>query len=326
MKKIICSLLAVLLLVTMLSGCSSTKVGSVNGVSFDADTYNFYVTQIEKQLGVNTYGEGWETVELEGKKLVDIVREEAITELAISIIVRQKAKENGLEITQLDKDKLESQITSMKNSIGSDADYELWLLEQGLTEKVYREFIEYSLLSSKLVEKLIPDVSEEDLLKYYNENVAHVKHILVKTVDDDMNSVSGDEFAKKQALAYDYLKRAKAGEDFDKMVNDLSEDPGSQSEPEGYYLGKGFILGTTGGMLTEFETASLALKVGEISDPVETIYGYHIIKRYENDREAFDTHYEQLQANIKSVKYSAMLDQWRSEAKVEINEDVIESL
>ena len=326
MKRIICSFLSVLLIVTILSGCSSTKVGSVNGVSFDADTYNFYVTQIEKQLGVNTYGEDWETVELEGKKLVDIVREEAVNELAVSIIVKQKAKENGLSITQLDKDKLESQITSMKNSIGSEADYELWLLEQGLTDKVYREFIEYSLLSAKLIEKIIPDVSDDELFEYYEENVAHVKHILVKTVDDDMNAVSGDIFAQKQALAYDYLKRAKAGEDFDKMVNDLSEDPGSQSQPEGYYLGKGFILGTTGGMIAEFEATSLALKIGEISDPVETAYGYHIIKRYDNDKETFETHKEQLQAQIKSVKYSVMLDQWRSEAKVELNNEVIESL
>ncbi len=326
MKRIICSFLSVLLIVTILSGCSSTKVGSVNGVSFDADTYNFYVTQIEKQLGVNTYGEDWETVELEGKKLVDIVREEAVNELAVSIIVKQKAKENGLSITQVDKDKLESQIESMKNSIGSEADYELWLLEQGLTDKVYREFIEYSLLSAKLIEKIVPDVSDDELFKYYEENVAHVKHILVKTVDDDMNAVSGDVFAQKQALAYDYLKRAKAGEDFDKMVNDLSEDPGSQSQPEGYYLGKGFILGTTGGMIAEFEATSLSLKIGEISDPVETAYGYHIIKRYDNDKETFETHKEQLQAQIKSVKYSVMLDQWRSEAKVELNNEVIESL
>ncbi len=326
MKRIICSLLSVLLLVTLLSGCSSTKVGSVNGVSFDVDTYNFYVTQIEKQLGVNTYGENWETVELEGKKLVDIVREEAINELAVSIIVDQKAKDNGLSITQVDKDKIEAQMESMKNSIGSQADYELWLLEQGLTDKVYRKFIENSLLSAKLIEKLIPDASDDELFKYYEENVAHVKHILVKTVDDDMNAVSGDAFAQKQALAYDYLKRAKAGEDFDKMVNDLSEDPGSQSEPEGYYLGKGFILGATGGMIAEFEATSLALKVGEISDPVETAYGYHIIKRYDNDKETFEEHKDQLQAQIKSVKYSNMLDQWRSEAKVELNSEVIESL
>lgn len=231
-----------------------------------------------------------------------------------------------MTITQVDKDKIEAQINSTKDYLGSQADYEVWLLEQGLTEEVYKEFIEVSLLSSKLLDKLIADVSDDELFKYYEENVAHVKHILVKTVDDDMNSLSGDIFAQKQALAYDYLKRAKAGEDFDKMVNDLSEDPGSQSSPEGYYLGKGFILGTTGGMLAEFEAASLELEVGQISEPVETIYGYHIIKRYENDREAFEVHYEQLQAQIKSEKFSEMLDGWRREAKVELNNKVLESL
>lgn len=326
MKRLICGILIVLVAVGCMAGCTTKKAGSVNGVSFDVDTYNFYVTQIEKQLGVSSYGEDWESVEHEGKKLIDVVREEALNEIAVSIIVEQKAKENGFEITQVDKDKVQSQIDSMKKQLGTDADYEAWLLEQGLTEKVYRKFVEVSLLSAKLLEKTVPDSTEEELLDYYQNNVAHVKHILVKTVDDDMNAVSGDAFAQKQALAYEYLKRAKAGENFDTMVEQYSEDPGSKSNPEGYYLGKGFILGTTGGMIAEFEATSLALKVGEISEPIETSYGYHIIKRYDNDRETFDANVEQIQAQIKSIKFSEILDGWRNEAKVEINNEVIDQL
>lgn len=78
---------------------------------------------------------------------------------------------------------------------------------------------------------------------------------------------------EKKAKAEELLKRAKAGEDFAKLVKENSDDPGKKEEG-GLYKDI-----TKGGMVPEFEQAALALQPGQIADTlVESNYGYHIIK------------------------------------------------
>ncbi len=77
----------------------------------------------------------------------------------------------------------------------------------------------------------------------------------------------------KKAQANEILQRAKAGEDFAKLAQEFSEDPGSKKDG-GLYKNV-----TKGGMVSEFEKAALALEVGQVTENlVETKFGYHIIK------------------------------------------------
>ena len=90
------------------------------------------------------------------------------------------------------------------------------------------------------------------------------------------------------AKAQEVLEKAQAGEDFNALMEEYNEDPGEPEE--GYYF-------PTGVMVQEFEDASFALQDGEISDIVETSYGYHIIKRLPLDESYIDTHLLDLAAD-----------------------------
>ncbi len=98
-----------------------------------------------------------------------------------------------------------------------------------------------------------------------------------KVTDDDVKNyiAAHPELspAEKKAQAEQILSRAKAGEDFAKLADELSQDPGTKGKG-GLYEGV-----TMGKMVPAFEQAALALQPGQIADSlVESPFGYHIIK------------------------------------------------
>ena len=127
------------------------------------------------------------------------------------------------------------------------------------------------------------------------ENSKYVKNLLLQIPSDVQTEIrqlrtdgddAGADVKRDEALAEikskadAALARAKAGEDFDALIEELGEDSGMKSEPaktEGYLVYKG------SGMVQPFEDASLALaNPGDISDLVASDYGYHIIQNVRN--------------------------------------------
>jgi type I site-specific restriction-modification system R (restriction) subunit len=117
----------------------------------------------------------------------------------------------------------------------------------------------------------------EILKKYYGLTLNEFKdkiyapRMLRQKLTDAINSdETANAVTKKKAE--DALARVKAGEDFAKVAQEVSQDPGSAANGGDLgFFGKGK-------MVPEFETAAFALKVGEVSGLVKTTYGYHIIK------------------------------------------------
>ena len=78
---------------------------------------------------------------------------------------------------------------------------------------------------------------------------------------------------KKQGEAIEILDKIKNGEKFGKMARQFSTDSGSAKRDGSLgYFGRGK-------MVKEFENAAFTLQAGQISEPIKTQYGYHIIKR-----------------------------------------------
>jgi len=118
-------------------------------------------------------------------------------------------------------------------------------------------------------------VSDADVETYYERNIdkysrpeeRRARHILFKTSPQD----PATEQEKKRQQAENVLQKARRGEDFAELARQFSEGP---SAPQGGNLGQF----ARGGMVKPFEDAVFAMQTGEISDIVETSFGFHIIK------------------------------------------------
>lgn len=176
------------------------------------------------------------------------------------------------------------------------------LSKQGMTEEAIKARIAMGLAIQKWIEDKVSSsikISDADAEKFYRENQERFKkpetvrasHILIKVDELDPEKAKGmtDEQKKKandelkqQALkkAKDILAKLKQGEDFAKLATENSSCPSKE---------KGGDLGSfeRGKMAEEFEKAAFTLKPGEMSDVVETEFGYHIIKTTEKKESEF---------------------------------------
>jgi parvulin-like peptidyl-prolyl isomerase len=149
----------------------------------------------------------------------------------------------------------------------------------GLTLGDYREILRTQLLRGKLQEAIGAERVEATVEQI---NVRHILILVDETAqpleadpEDDANEVLDD--AEALALIEDLRQRILAGEDFADLAREYSDDPGSGMQ--------GGDLGWVGrgAFVPEFEEAAFALPIGELSEPVRTDFGYHLIEVVERD-------------------------------------------
>jgi peptidyl-prolyl cis-trans isomerase C len=114
-------------------------------------------------------------------------------------------------------------------------------------------------------EDAIKKTYEEAKAKQKPEDEVRAKHILVEKEDE----------------ARDVVKRLKAGEDFTKVAKDVSKDPGSEGGDLGWFSKER--------MVPEFSDAAFKLAPGQLSDPVKSQFGWHVIKVEEKRQKPFPT-------------------------------------
>jgi peptidyl-prolyl cis-trans isomerase C len=153
--------------------------------------------------------------------------------------------------------------------------------------------------------KIAYAVTEADAKKIFDEKIAelkpeqeiHARHILVAT----------------EAEAKEIAERLKKGEDFAALAKEKSKDPGAEGGDLGFF--------TRGQMLKPFEDAAFALEVGEISEPVQTQFGWHIIKVEEKRDQplpTFDQVKEAIIAQLVQQKAQDVVTGLRDAAKIEV--------
>ena len=243
---------------------------TVNGDGIPADLFLYWLFGSCYYFEYNYYYYGLTVADFAEMLLGDAVR--SATYYAV---LRQRAAGLGCLPT-------DAQVQEARDQLLADGQdyYDSLKTAYGLSDGSMDYISTISCYYDNLLDALVPTVTDEMLNGY----VYQVKHILLKTVDDQNQPLSDDEIAAQRAQAEDILSRLRAAEDgelpelFDELMNQYSED--GRDESGALYTPGGYTA-VPGEMVAEFENASLALPIGGLSDIVESTYGYHIILRGE---------------------------------------------
>jgi foldase protein PrsA len=213
---------------------------------------------------------------------------------------RQAADDLSVQVTDKDIDKVESQTIKDKFD-GKRAEYEKALKKAGFTPEDYRSnALAVSALTQKIFDSVTKDVkvTDADVLQYYNANQSQygtpesrdVRHILIAVKDKDGKV----DYAASKAKADQVYAQLKAGADFAKLAKEESADPGSKDTG-------GKLTISRGQTVPEFDKVSFELSTGELSKPVKTTYGYHLIEAVSDVRKATATPLDKVRASIRAT-------------------------
>ncbi|WP_236906232.1 peptidylprolyl isomerase [Clostridium isatidis] len=261
------------------------------------------------------YGEDYES-NTEAAETVKNFRTQALNLLVEQKLLEIKAKEMNILPTDEEINKeVNEYLESMQETYGGEEGFNSALEQAGLTLEEYKENltknIRMQLISEKVTDDMFKDitVADEEIKTYYNENTdsfksATVSHILVSD----------------EAKANELRERALKGEDFATLAKENSEDTGTKE--------KGGSLGTvtydSTQYVTEFMTAVKALKEGEISEPVKSTYGYHIIKAENVKVDSLEDKKEEIKTTLENEKknelYTTKIEEWKEQYKVKTYE------
>lgn len=178
----------------------------------------------------------------------------------------------------------------------------------------------------KLMLKEFPDeakYTEEDAKTYYDQNKARYEtpeqirasHILISSRPTDPNSDPNEVKAAAGTKAQELLKQIKEGADFAELAKANSQDPGSASQ------GGDLNFFSRGRMVPAFEKAAFDLKeIGDVSEVVETNYGFHIIKltgKKEPSTTSFEEAKDQIMAQQSQMKLRRLAIEYVDKLKVD---------
>jgi peptidyl-prolyl cis-trans isomerase C len=253
--------------VAMQKPSSTTVLAKVNGVA---------ITQGERdQTAQEMLSRGRMSQQQSSPDMLPKIEAAALQQLINVELLYQKGQK--LKTKDLDK-KVDDKLAQMRAQFPSPADFEKALTSANLTEKQFKAFTRKNIVIDNLLQKEVLgkiSVSEADAKKFYDENQDKFKapeqtkasHVLI-TVDQ---KATPEEKKKAKEKADAIRKRVAGGEDFAAVAKAESKCPSAAKGGDLGYFGKGQ-------MVPAFEEAAASLKLGQISEVVETQFGYHIIK------------------------------------------------
>ena len=292
---------------------SEKNAAVVNGVVIPMEQYtkelNIQIDRVSQQGGQVTDDQ---MAELKKNILESLIERE---------VLFQQSQKAGIQIT----DKIvDDQLADIKKRFPNETEFKSALDKMKLSEDEVKGQIKQGLSIKELIDQQITSkvvITDEESKAYYDKNTQMFKqpeqikasHILVK-VDAKADEAKKTEARKKIEAVQQKLKD---GGDFADLAKEYSEGPSSTKGGDLGYFGRGQ-------MVKPFENAALALKPNEVSDIVETRFGYHIIKVFDIKPEQTLAYADVKSKIIERMKQEKIekeagqyLDKLKKEAKIE---------
>lgn len=199
-------------------------------------------------------------------------------------IIELEAKKHDIEVSDAE---IDEELQNLMESYGGEESFKEAIATNGVTISDVKADIATYLKSKKMIEPRI-SISDDEMKTYFEENKdsfaqpeqIEASHILVET----------------EKLAKEIKTKIDNGEDFSELAKEYSTD--TASKDDGGNLGY-FSSGT---MVAEFEEVAFSLEKGEISEPVKTDYGYHIIK-LTGKKAAKEANYEENKEKVEEALF-----------------------
>ncbi len=245
---------------------SKGKVALVNGAVIKQTDFDR-----EVQRATQMYGRGKKVDDSQLSK----IKEMALEQLIERELLYQESRNKGIEV---DEAAVNSKIDALNKRFPGKDQFKKGLEKMNLTEAILKSQFRQGMAIQELIETQVAQkvkVSEQEIKDYYDGHPqqfqqperVHAKHILIKVDPKAEKSKKAEAKNKIKKIQ----QRLKAGEQFSKLAEELSQCPSSKKGGDlGYFR--------RGQMVKSFEDVAFAMKPGEVSDIVETKFGYHLIK------------------------------------------------
>ncbi|NMA03444.1 MAG: hypothetical protein GX925_01940 [Clostridiales bacterium] len=271
-NKLILLITIVLITAILIAGCFKKSLGlkegviaTVNGSEISEEEYekllDFYLSELRGSYSLtdDALNKDMGT----GTTLLDSLKSEVLDTIIMERIIAKEAAANNIEVDEAELQKLyeENHLKLMEEN----EDYKKLIKENKIDENLIKEQMGKSLLGHKYktfyLDKI--KISDETAETFYNENKErfHLEEIKARHI------LVGEE-----QLAKDIIQKLEEGEDFVELAKEHSIEPGAQQS--GGDLG---YFSRDVNFVPEFKEAAFALEVGQISEPVKTEHGYHVI-------------------------------------------------
>jgi len=244
------------------------------------------------------------------------VRQMVLNELIDQRLITQEAKKRGLMATDRDVNDAITNIITQRKITHEKLQYEIEQL--GITFDEYREEVRAQLtkrnfLAGEIKSKIT--ISKEEIGAYYREHrkdyegkeAARIRQILILLPRD-----AADQTREKLRMrAEDILQRLRQGDSFSMLATEVSQGPAAKTGGDLGFVEKGL-------MLPDVDAAAFSLKIGEISDVIESPIGFHIIQVVDKRGEGvkpIESVREEIIGRIGDEKMENKFEEWLNEQR-----------
>ena len=248
--------------VVLTTGFEKDEIFRIESISCKLPEIMVYLTNTQNQYE-SVYGSQIWEANVEGVTLEQNIKDTALARIAQIKTMNLLAQEHGVELSKQEQEAVAMAAKTYYDSL-NEKEKELMGVDEDIVEGLYAEYALANKVYQFIIRDINPEISDDEA------RTITVQHVLIKTYALDGTGAKIDYTsaakADAYALAQEVLEQAKEGTDFEELIERYSEDNKGT-----YSFGKG-------DMEAAFEEAAFNLETGEISDIVETKFGYHIIK------------------------------------------------